>query len=80
MNVLNDHITGASKYAGYESVQEHVELYCKVASNPMAACKEDIQDYFVDAYWCVDGEIEENYGDDEALMQAIRLTISPKEV
>jgi hypothetical protein len=59
-----------------EQTSEAHELYMKVLNRPLAACKDDIQEFFTSCFEAVDGSIEEYYP--EELCSLINLTICPE--
>jgi hypothetical protein len=59
-----------------EESQEAFELYIKVKDNSLSDCKTDIQEFFMNCFEAVDGDIEEYYPKD--LCSLINLTICPE--
>lgn len=58
-----------------EEADEVWELYKKVFQNKLEDCKEDIQQYFADAYLAVNGQIHKYYENDNEIIELIQLTV-----
>jgi hypothetical protein len=75
LKILLDSFTGTLAMCGDgEEAAEDLDLYKKVALHSLADCKGDIQEFFLDLYYAVNGDIERYY-DDSEFKQAIRLTL-----
>lgn len=59
-----------------EETQEALDLYCKVVKNGIVACKKDIQEYFVEMYYAVNGNLS-YYVNSPELVKLIKLTCHP---
>lgn len=68
---FNKDLSGADS----DEAAEVWELYKKVFQNRLKDCKEDVQEYFADAYLAVNGQIHKYYENDKEVIELIQLTV-----
>lgn len=77
LKLLMEHYEGTKDVCGVNSEEaaEVWELYKKVFQNRLKDCKEDVQQYFAEAYLAVNGQIHKYYEKDKEIIKLIQLTV-----
>jgi len=73
---IYDSFVGSMDLTGgdYEICKDDIKLYNLINHFGIVACKEDIQEFFVDYYWAVNGYIYKYYKNED-ILRLIELTI-----
>ena len=64
--------------ADSEETAEAFKLYMTVRNSELSACKDDVQGFFADCYWSVEGDIEKYYAENSELIDIINLVLCPE--
>ena len=63
------------KECGEEEAAPYLELFHKIKKKGISACREEVQDEFLTAFWAVDREVEKYYKDFPDMLAMMKLTI-----
>ncbi len=64
--------------ADSEEAAEAFKLYMTFRNSELSVCKDDIQGFFADCYWSVEGDIEKYYAENSELIGIINLVLCPE--